>query len=156
MLENILTTQDCEICKICCKFEPDELIDAPTFTVEQMEYSKKINNRAKFTAIGNIYQINLERWKEKYIGPFLIETGCQLGDMRPFDCKSWPFYLMKKQGNYIIALSQDCPVVLKKYLDYRTIDIHPEFISICYEVISKYPEMIMDYNREMPILYVFN
>ena len=42
MLEELLTRDDCANCKICCKFEEDELIDAPVFNKNQVEYIKKI------------------------------------------------------------------------------------------------------------------
>ena len=41
MLEELLTRDDCANCKICCKFEEDELIDAPVFNKNQVEYIKK-------------------------------------------------------------------------------------------------------------------
>ena len=40
VLNELISRGDCANCKICCKFEPDELIDAPTFTKKQMQYIK--------------------------------------------------------------------------------------------------------------------
>lgn len=54
VLNELISRGDCANCKICCKFEPDELIDAPTFTKKQMQYIKdNINENLKFTKIDN-------------------------------------------------------------------------------------------------------
>ena len=74
MLEDILSSQDCALCQICCKFEEDELIDAPTFTRGEMENANRIY-RASFVQRGNIYQVKLVPWKNKYICPFLTDKG---------------------------------------------------------------------------------
>ena len=36
MLSELISREDCANCRICCKFEQDELIDAPTFTKQQI------------------------------------------------------------------------------------------------------------------------
>ena len=52
VLNELISRGDCANCKICCKFEPDELIDAPTFTKKQMQYIKdNINENLKFTKL---------------------------------------------------------------------------------------------------------
>ena len=33
MLNELISREDCANCRICCKFEPDELIDAPVFNI---------------------------------------------------------------------------------------------------------------------------
>lgn len=48
VLNELISRGDCANCKICCKFEPDELIDAPTFTKKQMQYIKDNINENVF------------------------------------------------------------------------------------------------------------
>ena len=52
MLENLLTEDDCKNCKLCCHFEKDELLDAPTFTNEEKRYIiENIDSNIKFNKI---------------------------------------------------------------------------------------------------------
>ena len=70
VLNELISRGDCANCKICCKFEPDELIDAPTLTKKQMQYIKdNINENLKFTKIDDIYKIQLVKYKSKYKCP---------------------------------------------------------------------------------------
>ena len=68
MLEELLTRDDCANCKICCKFEEDELIDAPVFSKNQVEYIKKnIDNSIDFEEKNGTFQIKLTPYNNKYI-----------------------------------------------------------------------------------------
>lgn len=156
MLENILCSTDCAVCQMCCKFEPDELIDAPTFSKDEMMKAIAKKDGLVFIKKGNVYQIVLEPWGEKYICPLLTRVGCILNNERPFDCKSWPFYVMKKGEKYIVTLTEDCPVVSKKPMEIISSCIDNAFLDQCKIIISKYPDMITDYNRNMTILYEFD
>ena len=156
MLENILCSKDCAACQICCKFEPDELIDAPTFSKGEMLKALSQKDDILFIKKRNVYQIVLEPWKGKYICPLLTPIGCSLNDDRPFDCKAWPLYLMKKDEKYVVTLTDDCPVVSKKSMTMIYSCIDNVFLDECRRIICKYPEMITNYNRNMKILYEFD
>ena len=155
MLKKILCSEDCAKCQICCKFEQDELIDAPTFTEEEMLKSLSKKGNLLFAERGQVYQIVLESWRGKYICPLLTHMGCILDDERPFDCKLWPFYVMRKNRKYVITITEDCPVVNKKSISIIKSCIDNVFLERCRRVISEYPDMITDYNRNMTVLYEF-
>lgn len=98
-------------CHSCCTFQPDELLDAPTFTKKIKDYIIKcIDANIKFKKINNVFQIILNKKDSCYVCPLLKENGCCLGRYKPFDCDSWPFYVMKKDDDYVIPISNDCPV----------------------------------------------
>lgn len=157
MLNELISRKDCANCKICCKFEPDELIDAPTFTKKQMQYIKdNINENLKFTKINDIYKIQLVKYRSKYKCPLLSEKGCILpNEYRPFDCESWPFYIMKKGNKFVITKSNDCPIFTK--IDNKTLInfIKKNFLKIAEKVVKETPNMITEYNRDLDILYEF-
>ena len=76
MLNELISRGDCANCKICCKFEPDELIDAPTFTKKQMQYIKdNINENLKFTKIDDIYKIQVPKEGKTTYNVGTIEGG---------------------------------------------------------------------------------
>lgn len=158
MLNELISREDCANCKICCKFELDELIDAPTFTREQMQYIKNnINKDLKFTKINNIYQIKLIKYKSKYKCPLLSETGCMLPNKyRPFDCESWPFYVMKKDKKFVITKSNDCPIFSRIDNKMLTNFIEKKFLEIAKKIVKNNPSMITEYNRCLDILYEFD
>lgn len=159
MLEELLTLEDCTNCKICCHFQEDELFDAPTFTKEQKDFILNIMKvKAEFTKKNDIYQIALNEVDNKgHKCPLLSGRGCILPfDIKPFDCQSWPFYVMKNNDEYLITVSQDCPTFnqiprekLKEYIKLK-------FLKEALNIIKKYPSMITDYNRELEILYRIN
>ena len=155
MLNELISREDCANCKICCKFEPDELIDAPTFTKEQMQYIKNnINKDLKFTKIDDIYKIE---YKSKYKCPLLSEKGCMLPNKyRPFDCESWPFYVMKKDEKFVITKSNDCPIFARIDNKILTNFIKEKFLKRAKKIVKENPSMITEYNRGLDILYEFD
>ena len=157
MLEKILTKQDCRKCKLCCKFQEDELIDAPTFTETEKNYIiNNIEKKVNFIKKGSIYQIMLEKKNNRYVCPLLTSNGCILGDKEPFDCKSWPYYIMKKNNDYVITISNDCPVIKNKSEEELKNYIKEEFLDISKNIIKTCPDMITNYNRNLKILYTIN
>ncbi len=157
MLNELISREDCANCKICCKFEPDELIDAPVFNKEQMEYIKNnINSEIKFNDKNGMYQIELVRYENKYKCPLLSNKGCVLPNKyRPFDCESWPFYVMKNEKEFLITKSNDCPVFNKIKDEVLVEYIEREFLPIAKEIAANSPELVTDYNRNLKILYKF-
>lgn len=154
MLKQLLSISECTECKICCKFEEDELIDAPTFTKQEKEYVlSKINENIEFIRKGEVFQIVLIPYNNKYICPLLKSNGCILKEKKPFDCASWPFYLMKDKQSYLIAMSPDCPAIRNKTKTILQEYIKNNFLDAANEIINYYPDMITDYSRNMEVLY---
>ncbi len=155
MLEELLTREDCANCKICCKFEEDELMDAPVFSAKQVEYIKNnIDNNIEFENKNGVFQIKLKPYHNKYICPLLSDKGCILpNEYRPFDCESWPFYIMKKGNTFVITKSNFCPVFNKISKDKIEKYIERKFLDIAKKIIAESPEIITEYNRDLEILY---
>lgn len=158
MLNELISREDCANCRICCKFEQDELIDAPVFNKEQTEYIKNnINSDIEFIDANGLYQIKLVNYENKYKCPLLSNKGCLLpNEYRPFDCESWPFYVMKKDNMFVITKSNDCPV-FNRIDDSKLISyIENKFLTIAKWVVKNNPQVVTEYNRNLPILYQFN
>ena len=157
MLNELISREDCANCKICCKFEPEELIDAPVFNKEQMEYIKNnINNEINFKEKNGLYQIELVEYENKYKCPLLSDKGCLLpNEYRPFDCESWPFYVMKKDGEFVITKSNDCPVFNRLSDETLVNYIENKFLPLAKEIAKNEIGLVTDYNRDLKILYSF-
>lgn len=158
MLDEILTLKNCQECKKCCKFEYDELLDAPTFKEKDKNYIiQYIDKSIVFSKKWSIFQIILNKipWKKKFVCPLLDENKwCVLWKKRPFDCQTWPFYIMRLWKNIVVTLSPSCPIIndmtvnrLRKYVKDT---IRPYMIKI----VSKSKDLITDYHDNATIIEV--
>ena len=82
--------------------------------------------------------------------------GVLPNEYRPFDCESWPFYIMKKSDKFIITKSNDCPIFAKIDNKILTDFIKRKFFIIAEKVVRENPGMITEYNRDLDILYEFS
>jgi hypothetical protein len=163
MLEPLLTKSHCAACKKCCTFEAMELQDAPLFTSETREIVlRDIDPTAGFIPRGNMWQIELRRISgtDKYVCPVLDSAeGCRLGNQRPFDCRSFPFYVMRQGEEVVLALSPICPVIteservaIDRVLDSGLLTSLIEEALTCPDTIADYrPELLL--LRKIGLLY---
>ncbi len=122
MLGEILSKDYCASCLFCCVFRVRNLWETPVFSAEE---AKKIcrNPRWRNVEFRKTVVSGTEcmTWvKESDLGknpddevpcPFLdMKTGCALdGDLKPLECKIWPYRVMLQNGKRIMAVSRLCP-----------------------------------------------
>ncbi len=155
----ILQSSDCFNCRKCCKFDPDEVIDAPMFTPEQ--YLRAIAEfdieGLRFEQRGALYQVMLLDipGSEKKICPFYDEvtTHCRIYAYEIFDCRTWPFYLMHKDGKVVMTLSQDCPIVNRQSIPHLT-EYARKFIGPkMADMARQFPDFVTEYNGTAVVLF---
>ncbi len=156
--DSLLTSKDCVACGKCCKFDPDELEDAPAFTQEQYEkaMAEFEVEAVRFEQRGALWQVVLKdiEGSDKKICPFLEEDTmkCRVYNYEIFDCRTWPFYIMRVDGKLKLTLSPDCPIVSKvntaKLADYARKNIGPRMMAM----VQRYPDLITDYHGNTIIL----
>lgn len=159
LLNKILQSKHCFTCRICCKFGPDDRIDAPMFTeeIKKRIIRKFPSKNLKFDSIGILYKIILNPLsgkKEHYICPLYDRhtSKCLIYEYRPFDCLTWPFYIMKKVKKIIITLSPDCPFVNKKPLSFLTEFAKAKIAPYMIKEVRRYPDLITEYHGNAKIL----
>lgn len=161
-------------CRGCCKFEKDEIYFAPKITHEEIAriksnglYKKVFNPFNNFKKVFQISLIKSKFSKGIFVCPYLNEDtqGCNIYDIRPFDCEFWPFLLMydKKREKVLIAHfnKEICPIIdaasKTQFEDYLNKGlnkwIHEKNISV---LISEYPELVWDYELETFIIKEIN
>lgn len=155
MLKAILSAETCGKCRGCCYFDKTDLWEVPLITSDTAEYIKdnfesinlKKNNSLFSFDIPNLFD------DELFICPMLTENGCILGDNKPFDCRIWPFRLMKnKNGNVSIAVSKYCkPVSEMSQKILENFLISSELVSLIKEYKNSYPESVKEFSTD----YVF-
>lgn len=157
MLDELLTKNDCKQCKKCCIFFEDELVDAPLFSYSEKEHIlKEIDPNVKFQKKWEFWQIILLATHDnKYACPLLNhKTWCILWELRPFDCKTWPFYIMRFNGQYVITLSRYCQKVNDISVNKIRRFIDKWLVKYMLEIAKKYPDLVSDYHDWATILEV--
>lgn len=155
MLKEILKTDECKKCKICCGFDEDDKWEIPLiFSELKDEVEKKTN--LKLIPRGNEYVFDMEFNGDNVVFcPALGEHGCTLGELKPFDCKIWPFRV-NSLGNFtVITVSPVCPSVSALPLSTLTDFLNRNNLSeILFAQAQKHPDMIKPYINGYPILAV--
>lgn len=150
-LKNLLSSSDCFNCGLCCKFNPDDYIDAPMFSQSQKRriFKEHLEKNISFKKVGKLRKIILSPIlgkKNSFICPLYDKPSgkCLVYDYRPFDCETWPFYIMRDRDRIVIALTMDCPSVAKRY---STIEktLLGDIIRYMVTKARKNPDLITDY-----------
>ncbi|MBU0978391.1 YkgJ family cysteine cluster protein [Patescibacteria group bacterium] len=160
LLDDVLKSHHCMNCRLCCKYGPDDKVDAPLFTLEAKDrlLVDFPDRNIEFRQVGILWQIVLKRLedelKERYICPVYDKKACQceVYEYRPFDCVTWPFYIMRKDKRVLITLSFDCPVVMRAntsfLIELAKFKIGPFMI----EQARIHPDLITEYHGHAKIL----
>ncbi len=115
-LYQIIPSEVCFSCDVCCRFLDKNSPLAPIFTdIEKNRIISQGANPSLFQQKedGNSSQIKLKPHNDFYICPFFEpETSrCTIYENRPFDCQLYPFSLMFNQDRSSVVLGVDmlCP-----------------------------------------------
>lgn len=115
-LYQIIPSEVCFSCDVCCRFLDKNSPLAPIFT--DIEKNRIVSQGANPTLFhqkedGTSAQIKLKSHNDFYICPFFEpETNrCTIYEYRPLDCQLYPFSLMYNQDRTSIVLGVDmlCP-----------------------------------------------
>lgn len=115
LLTKILTRETCAGCRRCCHFERYDVRDTPILSKDERTRAEGMAPGTRFLPTGQesyLFRFPEESREEEFPCPLLDrEKGCRLGEEKPFDCRLWPFCLMQKDGQRLIALSPLCEAV---------------------------------------------
>ncbi|MCY4401807.1 MAG: YkgJ family cysteine cluster protein [Candidatus Poribacteria bacterium] len=115
-LYQIIPSQVCFSCDVCCRFLDVDSPLAPIFT--HTEKQQVISTGVNPTLFNpqkddNSSQIKLKPYKDYFICPFFEpETSrCTIYANRPFDCQLYPFTLMfnEDRSNVVLGVDMLCP-----------------------------------------------
>lgn len=157
MLSTLLSKADCAACRLCCKFDSYDLWQTPVIYRSLasrilQEYSPDM----QFVKRDEHFLMKMEKepGADVYYCPLLDnETGCTMGNDKPFDCAIWPFMVMELCGRKVLTLSPACPVVNGKKFDDVCIAAQkaaPEVFAFA----DEHPEVVRPYLDDHPILAV--
>jgi len=129
-LYQIIPSEVCFSCDVCCRFLEVDSPLAPIFT--EPEKARVVAVGADSTlfrpqADGQSTQIHLKPYKDFYICPFFEpETSrCSIYPIRPLDCQLYPFAIMFSEDGNEVVLGVDtlCPFG-EEHLETETFQQH--------------------------------
>ena len=162
MIKKLLSPKECERCRFCCSFRRASLWEAPLFfeeekkKLEEMGYTFIRHQGYGLMDLAPLYKTADP--EEEAACFFLVPgKGCILTDeLKPFDCKIWPFRLMRKQGRFVLALTPTCPVINKHSLaELKAFVTEEGLVRSIYEEGQKHPQMIKEYREGFPVLHEY-
>lgn len=156
MLGKILKKSSCAECRVCCGFDSSDIWEMPVMNEETAKRIKEIKADTEFEAAQKGFVVKTPRLKENeiYYCPALTESGCALGDEKPFDCRIWPYRVMNFCGKTVITISPVCKELFSHPLAELTEFIDDEIGNFIFDYAEKHPETIKDYDYSYPILKV--
>ena len=110
MLKKILSGGTCAKCRLCCVFDRYDIWETPVFTEELRERISQARPEVRFIPKDGGYILRAEEFDEDqfFRCPALTDTGCMLGDDKPFDCRIWPYRIMNVGGRRAITIASIC------------------------------------------------
>ena len=158
MLTDILSRSQCAECRVCCVFDRSDVWEMPLITPELAEILKKDYPDIKLKKLSenaSCQVTNAEFDKEDLCScPLLTEKGCALGENKPFDCRIWPFRVMKKGDLLLLTLSPVCESVSSLSVK-KVSEFVPEIAPKILEEVKRNPEMVKEYIEGYPVFAVW-
>ena len=158
MLSKILSRAECAKCKVCCVFDRSDIWEIPIITDETAEYLKQRGFDTELEQHGNakVFHMEFKDGQELSYCPMLTSDGCKLGDNKPFDCRVWPFRVMRLEDNLLgITVSPVCETV--STLPLKTLSdllLNDGLADKMFAYAEKYPAAVKPYEDNYPILSI--
>lgn len=159
VIKKVLKSKDCMTCRLCCKFGENDKFDAPMFSLEEKKLIEKmVNKKIFFNPTASLWKIALDPIsgeKGRYICPLydFHTYRCLIYKLRPFDCYTWPFYIMKKENKVYMTISLDCPAVLKRTPKELTEFAHYKLVNYMIKKAKQNPDLITEFHGNTKILF---
>lgn len=128
MLSELMSKDTCAACRYCCSFKSTSLWELPTFPEDVIKkladdkgfkYTLQESHAHSFGLFDLKGEYQSANPAEEVPCPFLDRsTGCTLNEKdKPFDCKLWPFRVMRKDGLLLLTISIACPSIMSWELE---------------------------------------
>ena len=116
-----LPVKDCARCRLCCSFDKYEFWETPVITDKLKQCIEERYPNIRFVQRNDDHLFNMaDRLDEStglYKCPALDDSrGCILGDLKPFECRIFPYLLMNFEGRTVICISSLCDEMYRRPL----------------------------------------
>ncbi len=161
MLDKILSKEECAACRFCCSFRRSSLWETPVIEPYLMPRLRALCPEAKFKPVeypapqgtmtvdlSGLYRTDDP---EEEALCWFNRTGCILGDDKPFDCKIWPLYVMRREGRLAITLAPSCRVIAGRRSEVQEL-VGNGLGREIFDYVALHPEFVHDYHEGFPVL----
>lgn len=154
MLKKILDGKCCAECRICCIFDSSDVWETPVFTAEIKDKIINYDPSVKFIPKDGGFVLKVEELKdgEIFSCPALTEKGCILGDEKPFDCRIWPYRIMKVGGKRAITIASICGELYNRPLSQLVGFLQDGLAQKIFSYAEEHPEIVKPYEDGYPVL----
>lgn len=155
MLTKILSKKSCAACRLCCIFDRYDLWETPSIENDLKEYIKQnISDNIEYMPKGDMWLFKMKEDKSDglYRCPMLTETGCILGDKKPFECAIWPYRIMEVEGRRAISIAPICDSVNELPLS-TVLSFAKEIAPKIFDYADKNPDIVKAYDGTYPVLF---
>ena len=156
MLSGLLEKSTCAECRLCCAFDRYDIWELPTLDGETAAKALGINPSVRLSVKNNSYSFKVTDLEgdELFFCPMLSDTGCVLGDEKPFECRIWPYRIMSLDDKLVISVAPICEPVFDKPLSELVRFLKGGLADKIFEYASNNPDIIKPYDNLYPILMV--
>jgi len=121
-LEQFVPSRVCLSCDGCCRFKEPKSAWRPKITKDEMTAMKKpdllsvIYSKEKVEVkTGHLKTVPCESGGHHFCTFFAPQTNtCTIYDVRPFECRLYPFVLVKEKDKVVVSAHHACPYVQEK------------------------------------------
>lgn len=154
MLKEILSGSVCGECRLCCIFDRYDVWETPVFTDEIKNKIKEVKPEAEFLPKDGGWIFKVEELDENQLFncPALTEKGCMLGDEKPFDCRIWPYRIMKIGDKRAITLASICEEMYNRPLSELVDFLKKGLAEKIFSYADKHSEIVKPYYDGYPVL----
>ncbi len=154
MLKKILSGKSCAECRLCCVFDRYDVWETPVFTEDIRNKIQLAKPEAEFIRKdgGYIFKVGEIGEDQLFSCPALTETGCMLGDEKPFDCRIWPYRIMEVGGRRAITIASICDELYNRPLSQLVEFLKEGLADIIFAYADDHPEIVKPYYEGYPVL----
>lgn len=160
MLTKLFGRKTCAECKWCCVFDKTDHWETPLIVSENLSVLRQKFPEATFAPLNKDYKLDLsstfvsDNPKEYAFCPFLDQkSGCVLPEEeKPFDCKIWPFRLMRKEGDLVLTLTPTCPACNAMPIELIEDFAKQGIVKVIANYADDHPDMILPYRNGYPVV----
>jgi len=158
MLKKILSGKSCAECRLCCIFDRYDIWETPVFNEEIKNRIKQLRPGTEFVTKdgGYIFKADNIGADQLFSCPALTETGCILGDDKPFDCRIWPYRIMEVGGRRAITIASICDELYNRPLSQLVGFLKEGLAEAIFSYADSHPEIVKPYYEGYPVLLFEN
>lgn len=154
MLKKILNSGTCAECRLCCVFDRYDVWETPVFTEKIRDIILDSKPGTEFVSKdgGYIFKVGNLSDDGLFSCPALTETGCMLGDEKPFDCRIWPYRIMEINGRRAITIASICEELYNRPLSQLVEFLKDGLADEIFSYADSHPEIVKPYYEGYPVL----